>query len=93
MYKGQLLDLKPGAGRAATAPKLEVDSAYVARCAKLLAAESLLPGANGAQTENHGCSVIAWAATLSMFLAGVRKAVDVEARNLRAGDADEQRGH
>ena len=30
-----LLDLKFEAGRAATAPKLDVDSGYVTRCAKL----------------------------------------------------------
>ena len=58
-----LLDLKFEAGRAATAPKLEVDSGYVTRCAKLLAAVSLLPVANGEPTEEHHASlyVIAWA--------------------------------
>ncbi len=64
------LDLKFEAGRAATAPKLEVDSGYVTRCAKLLAVVSLLPRANGAQTESHqeGYNVIAWAATLNMMI-------------------------
>ena len=42
-----LLDLKFETGRAAAAPKLEIDSGYVTRCAKLLAAVSLLPAVRG----------------------------------------------
>ena len=42
-----LPDLRLETGRAAAAPKLVIDSGYVTRCAKLLAAVSLLPAVRG----------------------------------------------
>jgi hypothetical protein len=52
-----LLYLTFETGRAAAAPTLESDSGYVAHCAKLPAAASLLPAArdepNGPQEEKH----------------------------------------
>ena len=48
-----LLDLKLETGRAAAAPRLEIDSGYVTRCAKRLAAVSLLPAVRGEQNEHH----------------------------------------
>ncbi len=68
-----MLDLRFEAGRARTAPKLEVDSGYVARCAKLLAVVSLLPVVNGEQTETYheGSPVIACVITLSCLLLGL----------------------
>ena len=68
-----LLGLKFEAGRAPTAPKLDVNSGYVSRCAKLHAAVSLLPVANGEQTEDQheSCHVIGCAITLSMLVLGL----------------------
>ena len=48
-----LLDLKFETGRAAAAPKLEKDSGYVTRCAKLLAAVSLLSAVRGEPNEQR----------------------------------------
>ena len=69
-------DPKFKTGRATAAPKLEIDSGYVARCAKLLAALSLLPTVRGEQCEHHeketwAVSVIAMGVLLLLVLATV----------------------
>ena len=46
-----LLDLKFETGRAAATPKLDIDRGCVTRCAKLLAALSLLPAFSGEPNE------------------------------------------
>jgi hypothetical protein len=66
----------PSAGRAAAAPKLEIDSGYPARCAKLLAAAGLPPTVRGEQCEHHeketwAVSVIAMGVLLLLVLATV----------------------
>ena len=68
-----LLGLKFEKGQAPTAPKLEFDSDYLSRCAKLLAAVSLLPIANGEQTETYhkDFRVIACVITLSVLVLGL----------------------
>ncbi len=72
-----LLDLKFETGRAAAAPKLEIDSGYVTRCAKLLAAVSLLPAVRGEPNEHHEekytwvASVIAMGVLVLLVLATV----------------------
>ena len=48
-----LLDYKFETCRAAAPAKLETDTGYVTRCAKLLAAVSLLPAVRGEPHEHH----------------------------------------
>ena len=71
-----LPDLTFETGSPAAAPKLEIDSGYVTRCAKLPAAVSLLPAVRGEQSERHekdawAVSIIAMGVLLLLVLATV----------------------
>ncbi len=71
-----LLDLKFETGRAAAAPKLEIDSGYITRCVKLPALVSLLPTVRGEQNEHRekdawADSIIAMGVLLLLVLATV----------------------